>query len=62
MSREMSRLVRAFGYGWSDLERFTINAMKPAFIPFDQRLAINDHVIKTAVCGADQPLRGGATR
>ncbi|MDR3657364.1 MAG: adenosine deaminase [Mycobacterium sp.] len=46
MSLEMSRLVEAFGYGWSDLERFTINAMKSAFIPFDQRLAIIDEVIK----------------
>jgi adenosine deaminase len=46
MSMEMLRLVEAFGYGWSDLERFTINAMKSAFIPFDERLAIIDDVIK----------------
>lgn len=46
MSLEMHRLVEAFGYGWSDLERFTINAMKSAFIPFDERLAIIDEVIK----------------
>jgi adenosine deaminase len=46
MSREMLRLVEAFGYGWSDLERFTINAMKSAFIPFDERLAVIDEVIK----------------
>jgi adenosine deaminase len=46
MSREMLRLVEAFGYGWSDLERFTINAMKSAFIHFDERLAIIDEVIK----------------
>ena len=46
MSQEMFRLVEAFGYGWSDLERFTINAMKSAFIPFDQRIAIIDEVIK----------------
>ena len=46
MSREMALLVDAFGYGWSDLERFTINAMKSAFIHFDQRLAIIDEVIK----------------
>jgi adenosine deaminase len=46
MSQEMLRLVEAFGYGWSDLERFTINAMKSAFIPFDERLAIIDDVIK----------------
>jgi adenosine deaminase len=46
MSREMLRLVEAFGYGWTDLARFTINAMKSAFIPFDERLAIIDEVIK----------------
>ncbi|QKT12626.1 adenosine deaminase [Rhodococcus sp. W8901] len=46
MSREMLALVNTFGYGWSDLERFTINAMKSAFIPFDQRLALIDDVIK----------------
>ena len=46
MSQEMARLVEAFGYGWSDLERFTINAMKSAFLPFDERLAIIDDVIK----------------
>ena len=46
MSQEMLRLVEAFGYGWSDLERFTINAMKSAFIPFDERLAVIDEVIK----------------
>ena len=46
MSLEMARLVEAFGYGWSDLERFTINAMKSAFIHFDERLAIIDDVIK----------------
>jgi len=46
MSLEMLRLVEAFGYGWSDLQRFTINAMKSAFISFDERLAIIDDVIK----------------
>ena len=46
MSHEMLHLVNAFGYGWSDLQRFTINAMKSAFIPFDQRLSIIDDVIK----------------
>jgi adenosine deaminase len=46
MSKEMFRLAEAFGYGWSDLERFTVNAMKSAFIHFDERLAIIDEVIK----------------
>jgi adenosine deaminase len=46
MTREMALLVDAFGYGWGDLQRFTVNAMKSAFIPFDERLAIIDEVIK----------------
>ena len=39
MTREMTLLAEAFGYGWADLQWFTINAMKSAFIPFDERLA-----------------------
>jgi adenosine deaminase len=46
MSREMALLVAAFGYGWADLQWFTINAMKSSFIPFDERLALIDEVIK----------------
>ena len=46
MSDEMLRLVDAFGYGWGDLQWFTVNAMKSAFIHFDQRLAIINEVIK----------------
>jgi adenosine deaminase len=48
MSREMSLLVDAFGYGWSELQWFTVNAMKSAFIPFDERLSIINDVIKPA--------------
>ncbi len=48
MSREMSLLVDAFGYDMHDLRWFTINAMKSAFLPFDERLAIIDDVIKPA--------------
>ncbi|WP_326562517.1 adenosine deaminase [Micromonospora sp. NBC_01796] len=48
MSREMLLLVEAFGYGWAELQWFTINAMKSAFIPFDERLAIINEVIKPA--------------
>ncbi|WFF02838.1 adenosine deaminase [Micromonospora sp. WMMD964] len=48
MSREMSLLVDTFGYGWKELQWFTINAMKSAFIPFDERLRIIDEVIKPA--------------
>jgi adenosine deaminase len=48
MSREMALLVQAFGYGWAELQWLTINAMKSAFIPFDERLAIINEVIKPA--------------
>jgi adenosine deaminase len=48
MSREMALLVEAFGYGWAELQWFTINAMKSAFIPFDERLAIINDQIKPA--------------
>ena len=46
MSREMDLLSKAFGYGLNDLQWFTVNAMKSAFIPFDERLAIIDERIK----------------
>ena len=48
MSREMTLLCEAFGWGWSELRWLTINAMKSAFIPFDERLAIIDEIIKPA--------------
>ncbi len=46
MSKEMQLLVDAFGYSTDDLRWFTINAMKSAFLPFDQRLAIINDIIK----------------
>jgi adenosine deaminase len=46
MSSEMAALVDTFGYGWADLQWFTINAMKSAFIGFDERLAIINDIIK----------------
>ena len=46
MSREMQLLCEAFGYGLDELQWFTINAMKSAFLPFDQRLALIADVIK----------------
>ncbi|GIH10825.1 adenosine deaminase 1 [Rhizocola hellebori] len=48
MSREMALLSEAFGWGWGELQWFTINAMKSAFIPFDERLAIINDIIKPA--------------
>ncbi len=46
MTHEMESLVEAFGYGLSDLEWFTVNAMKSAFLPFDERFALISDLIK----------------
>ncbi|MFF4341584.1 adenosine deaminase [Kitasatospora sp. NPDC001540] len=46
MSREFAHLVDAFDYTLADLEWFTVNAMKSAFLPFDERLAMINDVIK----------------
>ncbi|GAA1574380.1 adenosine deaminase [Kribbella karoonensis] len=46
MSRELALLAEAFGYDLADLRWFAINAMKSAFLPFDERLAIINNTIK----------------
>jgi adenosine deaminase len=46
MSREAELLRDHAGWTLEDLRWVTINAMKSAFIPFDERLAIIDGVIK----------------
>ncbi|RSM54191.1 adenosine deaminase [Amycolatopsis sp. WAC 01376] len=46
MTSEFAALAEAFGFGLADLEWFTINAMKSAFLDFDQRLDTINTVIK----------------
>jgi adenosine deaminase len=46
LSSEFHRLVEEFGYGWSDVEWLTTNAMKSAFAGFDERIHIINTVIK----------------
>jgi adenosine deaminase len=46
MTSEMKELVTTFGYGLEELQWFTVNAMKSAFWPFEERLALIDQVIK----------------
>ena len=46
MSREMDLLSQAFGWGLKDMEWLTINAMKSAFLGFDERLEIINTQIK----------------
>jgi len=46
MSSEFKALDEAFGLGLGELEWLTINAMKSAFAPFDERLRIINEVVK----------------
>ncbi len=46
MSREMQLLVDELGWTARDLRLVTVNAMKSAFLPFDQRLALIEDVVK----------------
>ncbi|MBI3429867.1 MAG: adenosine deaminase [Actinobacteria bacterium] len=48
MTKEMVQLVEAFEWNFQDLQRVTINALKSAFIPFEERLAIIENVVKPA--------------
>jgi adenosine deaminase len=42
----MSEVVKAFDWSFLDLQRVTINALKSSFIPFEERLAIIENVVK----------------
>ncbi|MGI8798689.1 MAG: adenosine deaminase [Pseudonocardia sp.] len=46
MTSEMAALASTFGYDWADLQWFTVNAMKSAFLGFDERLELINDVIK----------------
>jgi adenosine deaminase len=56
LSSEMHAVAEAFGYGWDDLQWLTINAMKSAFVHFDERLDLINTVIKPGFA----PLLGTA--
>jgi adenosine deaminase len=55
LSSEFAALCEAFGYGWSDVQWLTINAMKSAFAPFDERLELINTVIKPGFASAMAP-------
>ncbi|WP_461023185.1 adenosine deaminase [Thalassiella azotivora] len=46
MTREMRLLVEEAGWTLADLRWVTVNALKSAFIPFDERLALIEDVVK----------------
>jgi adenosine deaminase len=53
LSNEFAQLVEAFDIGWDRIRRLTINAMKSAFLPFDERVAFLDDVIRPAYADHD---------
>jgi adenosine deaminase len=53
LSSEMAGLVEAFDWSWRDINWLTINAMKSAFCPFEDRLALIDGKIKPGFAALD---------
>jgi adenosine deaminase len=58
LSSEFAALDEAFGIGLGEMEWLTINALKSAFAPFDERLALINEVVKPGYAR----LRGEASR
>lgn len=57
MTAEMMSLVDTFGYTLEDLYRLTINAMKSAFLPYNERVALINAVIEPGFAALDQSGR-----
>jgi adenosine deaminase len=52
MTSEMIQMVEAFDWGWDELERVTVNAMKSAFLPYDERVALIKQVLRPGYAAA----------
>ena len=46
MTGEMENMVNVFGWDLLDMQWLTVNGMKSAFLPFDERLSLINDVIK----------------
>jgi adenosine deaminase len=55
MTREMSLLVEQAGWGLEDLRTVTVNAVKSAFIPFDERKALIEDVVLPGYAPGSSP-------
>ena len=51
MTQEMTQLVELAGWSLADLRWVTVNALKSAFIPFDERLDLIEQVVKPGWAG-----------
>jgi adenosine deaminase len=70
LSDEFETLSRVFGFGLDEMQWLTLNAMKSAFAPFDERLRLINGVIKpgyarllaeSAYAAAAMPVTGSST-
>jgi adenosine deaminase len=59
LSAELAGLVDTFAWTWRDLNWLQINAMKSAFCPFEDRLALIDARIKPGFAAFDPDARPG---
>ena len=46
LSNEIYQLIETFDWTFADVQRVTVNALKSAFIPFEERLAMIEEIIK----------------
>jgi adenosine deaminase len=62
LSSELAGLVETFGWSWRDINWITINAMKSAFYPFDDRLALIEGRINPGFAALDPDAGTAAAR
>lgn len=61
LTEEFARLSEAFDLGLGEMEWLTVNAMKSAFWPFDDRLRLINQIIKPGFAALRQPIASGET-
>ncbi len=59
LTSELAALDAAFGLGLDEIEWLTLNAMKSAFLPFDERLALIIRTIKPGFAALRRELAAG---
>jgi adenosine deaminase len=52
MTNEMVQMVEAFDWGWEELERVSVNAMKSAFLPYNERVRLIKRVLRPGYAAA----------
>ena len=62
LSSEFAALDEAFGLGLGEMEWLTINALKSAFVPFDERLTLINEIVKPGYAhGSEQLVKSERT-